>query len=618
MVSSQSATEKSTEGVAVIEADSGLTGGRGTPRRWLGLARHVLVVNSTAIGATAAVLAILICVTLRVWSDRGDTIQEGIRSAENLVQLLDEQAARALQSVDLTMLGVLDAMRLRKTVRDYDPEVEAMLRERVKSLPYIRALFVVSANGIVVQHSRSPGTRGISVADRDYFSVHLDDSTTEPYVGAPFHGRVTDAPSIGMSREIDGPDGGFDGVITAAVDPRYFEGLYRSLRLSPADSVALFHTNGALLSMSPAHPAAAPRLDPKSLQAAMSPAGTVVNVIDGHRYIVSARQLATVPVVVAVARSEDALLATWRRKAVMAYIESGVLAVVLVALALLLSWHRQRFQVARERQMQAHNLESLGRMTGGIAHDFRNILAIIRTSLDAARSSRDRAKIERWVAIGADAATQGDQLVARLLAFSKYQELSVCAVDVNDEIRSVTPLLQEAAGPLITIGREFGEAVWPCLMDRNQFASALINLVINARDATARRGHIRISTANLADGVRPSFQLPLGEYVKVTVRDDGEGMPASVVRRAVEPFFTTKDRQGTGLGLSQVYGFVHQLGGDLRIESEVGIGTSVHLVLPRAYPDAARDRPAPAVTSAGSQGSRSVGAARDRLHSVNS
>ena len=104
----------------------------------------------------------------------------------------------------------------------------------------------------------------------------------------------------------------------------------------------------------------------------------------------------------------------------------------------------------------------------------------------------------------------------------------------------------------------------------------------------------------------------------VTVTDDGEGMAPSVVRRAVEPFFTTKNRQGTGLGLSQVYGFVHQLGGDLRIESEVGVGTSVHLVLPRAYTDAARDRPAPAVTSAGSQGSRSVGAVRDRLHSVNS
>ncbi len=596
-------------------------GERTASRRWLAWARHALVVNSTAIGATAAVLAILTCVTLRVWSDRGDTIEEGVRSADNLVQLLEEQTARALQSVDLTILGVLDAMRLRKTVRDYDPEVEAMLRERAKSLSYIRALFVVSARGIVVQHSRSPQTRGVSVADRDYFSAHLDDSTTEPYIGAPFHGRVTDAPSIGMSREIDGPDGRFDGVITAAVDPRYFEDLYTSLRLSPADSVALFHTDGALLSMSPPREAAAPGLHPKSLQAAISPPRTAARIIDGRRYIVSARQLASAPVVVAVALSEDALLTAWRRKAVMAYIESGVLAIVLVALALVLGWHRQRLEVARERQMQAHNLESLGRMTGGIAHDFRNILAIIRTSLDAARSSRDRAKTERWVAIGADAATQGDQLVARLLTFSKHQELSVRAVDVNDEIRSVTPLLQEAAGPLITIARDFGDGVWPCLMDRNQFASALINLVINARDATARRGHIRISTANLADGVRPSFHLPLGEYVKVTVRDDGEGMPASVVRRAVEPFFTTKDRQGTGLGLSQVYGFVHQLGGDLRIESEVGIGTSVHLVLPRARANASRDGhdgAAPVTTSVGSHGLKSRAVARDRLHIINS
>jgi two-component system NtrC family sensor kinase len=549
--------------------------------------RGVLLDNAIVIASIVAVLSMLACVSLRVWSERGHTIDAGNRTAEIVVQLLEEQTVRALQSVDLTLTGVVDAMRVVGPVRNYDPDIEQMLRERVASLPYVRAMFVVSTSGHVIQHSGSPQTRGVNVSDRDYFQAHVIDPDLGMYFGGPFLGRVSRAPSIGMTRRISGPDGSFGGVVTAAVDPRYFEQFYRSLRLSPADSVALFHADGTLLSTEPLwhedRDPSAPASDLfKAAIAAAQSEMPLEGTIDRRRYLVSARRLDTAPVLVAIALSEDEFLSSWRQNTIIAYAESGVFGLAIIGLAILLTWHRRRFELARERQMQAHNLESLGRMTGGIAHDFRNTLSIIGTSLAAARSSRDPARAKRWISIGEDAAEEGNQLITRLLAFSRSQELSIQATGVNEEIKAVTPLLQEAAGPLISIARDFGGDVRPCLMDRSQFASALINLVMNARDAIVHRGTVRIATSNLADDERASFHVAEGAYVRVTVSDDGRGMPASVARRAVEPFFTTKGQNGTGLGLSQVYGFVRQLGGDMKIESAVDSGTSVHLILPVA------------------------------------
>jgi signal transduction histidine kinase len=599
------------------EADS-------TARRGAAISRlrQRVLENAIVIAAAVAVLAMLALVSLRVWSERGHAIAAGSRSAETLVHLLEEQTTRALQSVDLTLVGVIDATRVLGPVHDYDSGIERMLRARVLSLPYVRAMFVVSPDGLVIQHSDSPKTRGVSVSDRDYFKAHVADPMLGMYFSGPFLGRVSNAPSIGMTRRINAPDGSFGGIVTAAVDPRYFEQFYRSLRLSPDDGIALFHADGTPLSIEAPWLATQAASIPASalFRPAIASAGSeapVAATIDGQRYLISARKLESAPVVVTIALSEETLLSTWRQNAIVAYGESSIFGIAVVALAFLLNWHRRRFELARERQMRAHNLESLGRMTGGIAHDFRNTLSIIGTSLAAARSSRDRPRAERWIAIGEDAAKEANQLIARLLAFSRSQDLSVCATDVNEEIRAITPLLQEAAGPLISIVRDLDGGVRPCLMDRSQFASAMINLVMNGRDAIVHRGHVRIVTASLGDDERASFHVAPGAYVRVSVTDDGNGMPASVAQRAVEPFFTTKGQNGTGLGLSQVYGFVRQLGGDLRIESEVDGGTRVHLILPVAQAGAAALDDADAAKPASAESGNGRQSARDRLHVIN-
>jgi two-component system, NtrC family, sensor kinase len=564
-------------------------------RRHAGDLHHFVSRHAIILAAAVAVLLMLACVSFRVVAERQEAIRNGVSSSETLVQLLEEQTTRALQAVDMTLVGVIDALRVVDTGRNYDPEIEELLRERLASLPYVRALFVVSPSGLVRQHSGSPKARGISVMDREYFQAHLRNPALDMFFGGAFSGRVSGKPSIGMSRRIEGSDGWFGGLAVAAVDPRYFDQFYKSLRLSPSDGVALFHTDGTLLSMSPSWRTALETLGPEAnvfniATAAAQHASASADSIGGRRYWISARRLAVAPVIVSVALSEDALLAPWRHSATMAYVESLSLGAAVIGLALVLSWHRRRFELARERQMLAHNLESLGRMTGGVAHDFRNTLGIIRTSLDAVRISRDRAKMERWIAIGTDAAKEGEQLISRLLAFSKSQKLTLCAMNVHDEVKAIMPLLQEAAGPLISIARKIDAGTAPCLTDRTQFASALINLVINARDAMENRGRIQIIVANLTEDERTRFHIAAGTYVKITIEDDGRGMSESVIRRAVEPFFTTKGPNGTGLGLSQVYGFVRQIGGDMRIESELGIGTAVHLILPQTSAEEPVDR----------------------------
>jgi signal transduction histidine kinase/CheY-like chemotaxis protein len=245
-----------------------------------------------------------------------------------------------------------------------------------------------------------------------------------------------------------------------------------------------------------------------------------------------------------------------------------------------------------EQLHRAQRLESVGQLTGGIAHDFNNLLAVIIGNLEMAGEDRVAPDIKReLLAQALQAALRGAELTKRLLAFSRRQPLNPRAVDIAETVRATRELLRRTLGETIAVDVATREPPWPCLADPVQLESALLNLALNARDAMPGGGRIAIETANVtldANAVGQQGEIAPGDYVVVSVTDTGTGMSDDVRRHAFEPFFTTKDvGKGSGLGLSMVYGFVKQSGGNVTIYSEPGHGTTVKLYLPRARPDAA-------------------------------
>ena len=251
---------------------------------------------------------------------------------------------------------------------------------------------------------------------------------------------------------------------------------------------------------------------------------------------------------------------------------------------------------------QSQKMEAVGHLTGGIAHDFNNMLAVVIGSLDLLQQRLPEDAPERRHAGNAfEAANRAATLTHRLLAFARQQPLDPRPVEANVLVEGMSELLRHAIGPDIRLEVLTASGLWPTLVDANQLENAILNLAVNARDAMPGGGRLTIETANTSlDGryVAGHPEMEAGDYVSITVSDSGAGMPPDVVARAFDPFFTTKQAgQGTGLGLSQVYGFVKQSGGHVTIYSEPGRGTGVKIYLPRLPGEAARPETANAPTA---------------------
>ncbi|WP_210528139.1 PAS domain S-box protein [Rubellimicrobium arenae] len=231
---------------------------------------------------------------------------------------------------------------------------------------------------------------------------------------------------------------------------------------------------------------------------------------------------------------------------------------------------------------QSQKLEALGQLVGGVAHDFNNMLAAITGSYALIDRRVEDPAVREIVEHGRKAADRAAELVRHLLAFARREELRPKVVDPSGLLTDVADLLSHAAGPTIACTIETEADTWPVLVDRHRLEVALLNLVVNARDAMPEGGRLTIRAHRLApEGRHP--QVPAGDFSVISVADTGVGMPPHVLARAVEPFFTTKAvGKGTGLGLAMVHGFVEQSGGAMLIDSRPGEGTRISLVLPRA------------------------------------
>jgi len=244
-------------------------------------------------------------------------------------------------------------------------------------------------------------------------------------------------------------------------------------------------------------------------------------------------------------------------------------------------------RAAQEQLTQAQKMESVGQLTGGIAHDFNNMLTIITGTIEIlATGVADRPELAGIAQLISDAADRGAELTSRLLAFSRQQPLQPRAVDVNELVSEVARLLHPTLGEDIEISMTSTVEACAALVDPSQLSAAIVNLAINSRDAMPQGGKLEIQTSCIefdAGDVKSDDDVPPGGYVLIAVSDTGAGIPAEILSRVFEPFFTTKEAgAGTGLGLSMVYGFVKQSGGQIRIYSEEGCGTTFKIFLPKA------------------------------------
>jgi PAS domain S-box-containing protein len=239
-----------------------------------------------------------------------------------------------------------------------------------------------------------------------------------------------------------------------------------------------------------------------------------------------------------------------------------------------------------EQLRQSQKMEAIGQLTGGIAHDFNNMLAVVLGGLNLAQRRLDRGEtdVKKYIDGAIDGAKRAASLTQRLLAFSRQQPLEPISLDANKLVNAMTELLARTLGDHIQVETVLTPGLWRCFIDQVQLESAVLNLAVNARDAMPNGGKLSIETANAAvDGkIAREYALPEGQYVQIAVTDSGTGMNEDVIARAFDPFFTTKAvGKGSGLGLSQVFGFVRQSGGHVKLYSEIDVGTTVKLYLPR-------------------------------------
>src|SRR5262249_27651858 len=273
----------------------------------------------------------------------------------------------------------------------------------------------------------------------------------------------------------------------------------------------------------------------------------------------------------------------------------------------------QQRREAEDMLRHAQKMEAIGQLTGGVAHDFNNLLTIISGNVEIAQrslnswSDSSRERLTRAVTSAARAAQRATTVTQRLLAFARRQPLDPKLTNVNQLIGGMSEFFRRTLGENIDLEIVGSAGLWQVEVDPSQMEAAILNLVVNAKDAMGEGGRLTIETGNAFIDEGYSLQnaaIPVGQYVQISVSDSGGGMSREVQEKAFDPFFTTKEPgQGTGLGLSQVYGFVKQSGGHVRSDSEAGEGTTIKIYLPRANVASAevKESETPLIGSTGSE-----------------
>jgi two-component system NtrC family sensor kinase len=554
------------------------------------------------------------------------TLDIADREIERTLDVAHEHALKVFETIDRSLA------ELNEVVRDLPDDVirsrEAALHKRLKqltdTLPQLKSAWIFDADGKALVNSLASPPPELSFADRDYFYAHVDQSIGT-YIGATLTPRLPyqGARFFGVSRRRSSEDGSFTGVIQASVLPEYFESFYARIGTDPGSFFAMGRADGVLLAQFPRLDRDF-RLDPNGPVghsiAAHSDRGlmTIVWPSDGIERRIGYRRVAEYPIYVSAGLETSAIRARWFAT-MSQHLVFGVPATALLFILLAFAFRRTQhlqLEAARRREAEealkhSQRLEALGQLTGGVAHDFNNLLTVIRASVDLLnRPQLSEERRQRYITAIAEAVARAAKLTSQLLAFARRQTLKPEVFDVGERMRALRDMLGTLLGSAIEIVTQLPSE--PCLVsaDAGQFETAMINMATNARDAMQGKGRIVFTVHTATSGPETLTHLSGSQTLKdlgficVTVSDSGVGIPAAQLGRIFEPFFTTKQvGQGTGLGLSQVFGFARQSGGEVTVVSEVGQGSTFSLYLPRVpadrLPRSQAPTTAPAVAGSG-------------------
>ncbi len=562
---------------------------------------------------------IILGVGLTIHELRQRDMNEERRTLAAIDILLVQETEHALQSVDLVLINIADKLNADNlssprqfAARESDRTTFDMLKTRIIGVPQLTVVSLIGADGKLVNYSRGFPPADFQVTDRDYFKTLKDSPHEKVFISEPVQNRATGEWTIYLARRVTSASGRFLGLVIGGIDLDYFENLYRTLQLGPAGAISLWRSDGTLLARFPVEQG--PRFASVKLPLERTNQfGEPVTYEASATRDRPARLVATMgsrqfPVVITVNKATSQILKDWNQVAFLMIIGTLIcLAALGFVLWLLLRHfntyraralaHEERSKAVADREQaeaqlrQAQKLESIGQLTGGIAHDFNNLLTAVLGNLEMLKKHTEKSdeRLHRWASNAFDAANRGAALTQRLLVFSRRQPLEPRATNVVTLLDSMSDLLTRTLGENVQVATDIGPDLWAAYADINQLDNAILNIAINARDAMEGRGYLTIAARNcLIDGRNfgDSPEIKPGAYVKLAITDTGEGMEPEVLERVFEPFFSTKPiGQGTGLGLSQVYGFVKQTGGHIHIHSEPGKGTTIELYLPRAGQD---------------------------------
>jgi two-component system, NtrC family, sensor kinase len=528
---------------------------------------------------------------------------------ERLTRSLDVQQEEALKTFQLVELalnttsglvaGMSDADIRKNEERLYPP-----LKRLVGEIPVVQSIWIYDKEGGALVSSWVHPPPNQNFSDRDFFQAQVKSE------GGTFYGQVYKSlfnaqPFFTVSRRLD-HDGEFIGVVEVSVLPSNFFHFFSTLAYTEGLQYALIRNDGLMLARYPlAPPDATDRLDEHTgfrQSIAQSPLGgiyTAASPIDHVERRFAYRRFATTPLYLTAGIAISAMREEWIW-AMAPHLIFGVPATLILFLTLFAVLRRterlyeeiDRRSAAEDALRQSQKLDAIGHLTGGVAHDFNNLLTIIIGNLETAQrhveswTEGTQLKLARRLENAMRGAQRAATLTKRLLAFSRQQPLNPTALDVNRALNGLADFSRRALGEDVSLEIIGSGGVWPVEADPAELEAAVLNLAVNARDAMPDGGKLTIEASNSyldeAYCARNADVRP-GQYVLIAVTDTGSGMTKEVIDRAFEPFFTTKQSgQGTGLGLSQVYGFVKQSGGHVKIYSEAGDGTTVKIYLPRS------------------------------------
>jgi signal transduction histidine kinase len=517
-----------------------------------------------------------------------DVMSEHTLKVFETQELILDQAAILLSGINPDKMG---------DTSDLNEALKRLQREREQ----IAGIFILDARGDLRAASRWRSS--INAADRDYFQhFQAQPGDKGTFVGKAVTGRVTGRPAFGFSRGWPAPDGTFFGAIGVSVSADYFANFFHNTARDIKHLAALIRTDGEVLARDPPRsppPVAVPSDDPLMRAIAHADRGVLwrASRSDGVERLYAFRHIDGYPLVVTMAVARSTMIAPWLKGLYLYASVSFVAALTLYSLTLfgLQMARREEEALARAaseqskraeieaRLRRSQKLEALGELTGGVAHDVGNLLTPIIGNLQLLQRGLDRPELMSLVGNALSAAELGRGLVTSLLTFARRQPQVLITLDVNAVMVTMQPLLLQSLGSKGTLVLRPGPALWPVEADAAQLEVAVLNLVVNARDALADHGIVTIATKNVTlAGENGEPDRLTGDFVALSVADNGSGMTADVLARVFEPFFTTKEPgKGTGLGLAMVYGFAKQSGGEVAVNSAVGMGTSVTIYLPR-------------------------------------